>query len=175
MKARIWMCVVMAVIIALAAAAANAGENPKPRPFTGTFLGEVYWENQGVDICPPQGGFVTMSAATGQMSHLGQATMTEVHCAGFDGLPLNGTAILVAANGDKMWAAAVPSTCAWAEAPPPMFAEECNYTVAGGTGRFETASGSLHMEVYVTPTGDPVADPSIRFPAKFVWAGMISY
>jgi hypothetical protein len=174
MKARMWICVLMAVGIALAAAAATARDNPKPRPFSGTLVGDVFWENHGEDACPSQGGFLTMSAATGEMSHLGRATMTEEHCAGFDGLPLNGTAIFVAANGDKMWAAAfIP--CAWSDAPPPMFAEECNYIVAGGTGRFATASGSLHLKVYVTPTGDPTQDPSIHFPAKFVWVGKISY
>jgi hypothetical protein len=172
MKARMWICVLMAVGIALAAATvANAGDNPKPRPFKGTLVGDVHWEILGEGLCPPQGDFITMSRATGELSHLGRTTMTENHCAGGDGLPVNGTLVFAAANGDKLWGTVVVGSCAWGEATETSFSETCNYAVNGGTGSFETASGSLHMTAWVTPTGEPLGP----FPAQFIWVGTIRY
>lgn len=172
MKARTWICVLMAAVIALAAAAAaSAGDNPKPRPFSGTVVGDVHWEILEDGLCPTQGDYITMSAATGEMTHLGRARMTENHCAGSDGFPLWGALTFVAANGDKVWGTVVIGSCAWGDAGDTWFSETCDYAINGGTGRFETASGSLHMTVYLWPTENYLGP----WAARFVWKGTVRY
>ena len=79
MKSRRWISILMAAVIALAAVAANAGDNPKARPIAGTVVGDIHWEILGEGLCATQQDYITMSKATGQMSHLGRSTMTENH------------------------------------------------------------------------------------------------
>ena len=171
MKTRIWISLVMAAGIALAAVAANAGDNPIPRPIKGTVVGDIHWEILGAGLCPPQEDYITVSAATGQMSHLGLTTVTENHCAGPDSFPVWGTLNFVAANGDQLWGTVIVGSCAYGESGDTWFSETCDYRINGGTGRFGTASGSLHVKVIAWPTGDFVTP----WPAKFVWTGTIRY
>lgn len=171
MKSRIWFSVVLAAGIALGAVAANAGDNLRPRPIAGTFVGDVHWEILGAGLCAPQQDYITISEATGQMSHLGLATMTENHCAGVDSLPVWGTLAFVAANGDQLWGTVVVGSCAYGESGDTWFSETCDYTINGGTGRFGTASGNLQLTVFVTPTADYLGP----WPARFVWKGTVRY
>lgn len=171
MKTRIWISVVMATGIALAAVTADAGNNPAPLPIAGTFVGDIHWEILGAGLCPPQQDYITISAGTGQMSHLGLTTMTENHCAGPDSLPVWGTLNFVAANGDQLWGSVVVGSCAYVDSGDGWFAETCDYTLNGGTGRFGTASGNLRVTVYVWPTADYLGP----WAARFIWKGTIRY
>jgi hypothetical protein len=171
MKSRNWISDLMAAGIAITAMTANAGDNPRPRPFSGTVVGDVHWEILGVGQCAPQQDYITISKATGQMSHLGLTTMTENHCAGADSFPVWGTVIFGAANGDELWGTVVVGSCAWGESGDAWFSETCDYTINGGTGRFGAASGSLHVTVYLWPTAEYLGP----WPANFVWKGSISY
>lgn len=171
MKSRMWISVLMAAGIALAAVSADAGDNPRPRPFGGTVVGDVHWEILGEGLCPTQQDYITMSEATGQMSHLGLTTMTENHCAGVDSFPVWATLIFGAANGDQLWGTIVVGSCAYGESGDTWFSETCDYTINGGTGRFGTASGNLQMTVFVSPTANYLGP----WPAKFVWKGTVWY
>ena len=171
MKSRLWISVLMAAVVALAAVAADAGDNPNPRPISGTFKGDIHWEILGAGLCAPQQDYITISNATGQMSHLGLSSMTENHCAGVDGFPVWGTLMFGAANGDQLWGTVIVGSCAWGEAGDTWFSETCDYAINGGTGRFGTASGSLHMTVFVSPTANYLGP----WPAKFVWTGSVRY
>jgi hypothetical protein len=171
MKSRVWISVLMAAGIALSAVTANAGDNPIARPFAGTVEGDIHWEILGTGLCASQGDYITISKATGTMRHLGLATITENHCAGPDGFPLWGVLVFGAANGDQVWGTVDVGSCAWGDAGDTWFSETCDYTVDGGTGRFGTASGKLHVTVYVWPTANYLGP----WAAKFVWKGALRY
>lgn len=86
--------------------------------------------------------------------HLIWLLRPENHCAGADSFPVWGTLALVAANGDQLWGTVVGGGCAHGESGDTWFSETCAYTVNGGTGRFGTASGNLHVTVSISPTAD---------------------
>jgi hypothetical protein len=128
--------------------------------WTGTFTrekpmaGSLSGENQtATGSCSP--GFTSrLAVGTGIVSHLGKMKFSLEHCVNFtNGLIINGSDVLEASNGDKLFIShngytlPVPGTNI---AAVTMFG-----TIAGGTGRFEDASGYLWLKAtQEMPDGD---------------------
>jgi hypothetical protein len=133
------------LIIALAGTAlttqAKAGE--KELPLKGTLQSvETYV------VTPP---FMSVTATgSGNATQLGQFTINYEVNVNLETLAGEGSAQIVAANGDMLYATiAGQATPAGA---PDVFNVVEEFTITGGTGRFEHASGSftLNREVNIT-------------------------
>jgi hypothetical protein len=100
----------------------------------------------------PCDGVPITDTVTGTGSHLGQLTATYPHCVNFAANMFSGTATFTAANGDQLFVDLEGS------AEDPTCTTDCAVTftgtITGGTGRFESASGSL------TGTGTVDLDPT---------------
>jgi hypothetical protein len=138
---------------------AIASRSPNALPFHGTF------ETVSTVIAPPPMLQQEISGS-GQAPHLGQSTFTASSSVNMTGAPpfaLNGTAVFVAANGDELWACFTGTVT-----PNGQGANDVaiDYTVTGGTGRFDDASGSF--------TGSTVAVPGLQ-DGELTLDGTISY
>jgi hypothetical protein len=119
-----------------------AAQGPVERPF-GMRTHEVVVSEAPGGECP----FVqTVVEGTGTASHLGKLTITRTHCFTPENNPPihDGSWEAVAANGDRVWGSYFGSLV------PTEFDDQGNpilgeitspYTLDGGTGRFEGASG----------------------------------
>jgi hypothetical protein len=93
------------------------------------------------DPSPCEGVPIT-DTLTGTGSHLGRLTATYPHCVNFAAGTFSGTATFTAGNGDQLFVVLGGS------ADDPTCATTCDVTfttgtIAGGTGRFEGAEGTL--------------------------------
>jgi len=164
-SALVALCVVVPV-----ATGATGGSD---RPFKATFTGLVTHGPGRCDIV------TTNITATGEVSHLGRAEASWSHCplqpAGDD----DGQMTIVAANGDTLygeydWS---PAYNVGNDTPP--------ITFAGGSGRFEDATGSIVGTFELIPQFvagcNPVPDPvpcydfSVPWPWSATFVGAISY
>lgn len=75
--------------------------------------------------------------ASGQATHLGRYTRTETVLVDPFGVFIEGTITFTAANGDELYAEVSGGFTS-----PDLSTAEGSYVFAGGTGRFEDASGS---------------------------------
>ena len=157
---------VLLVMGLVATASAGAGS----RPFKGSVVGEVAFNEVPVTVCPNYGGLRTESSAIGTSTHLGKTVMTAMHCTplGDDFGP--GTMTLTSASGDQVWITYHGS------APFPgegvtVYQGSIEFKVIGGTGRFEDAVGGGTMIIEIVFQG--LEDPA--WPAKWVWNGTIGY
>lgn len=83
----------------------------------------------------------SIAAGAGQAAHMGQVTETESNCIDFATLSLTqGQLTLTAASGDRVEADFEGS--ASLDPPPPNAEFACTWTVTGGTGRFDGATGT---------------------------------
>ena len=108
------------------------------------FEGRIEGTYEGVGFPP----VITVHLdASGEASHLGRFTLTSVHDVNFDTFEGQGTATLVAANGDSLFC----DTSGKASLLPPGFliVETCEIT--GGTGRFADARGGFTLERVTVP------------------------
>jgi hypothetical protein len=89
----------------------------------------------------PCEGVPITDTLTGTGSHLGQLTATYPHCVNFAAGTFTGTATFDAANGDQLFVLLEGS------ADDPTCTTICGVdftgTIAGGTGRFEGAEGTI--------------------------------
>ncbi len=164
--------VAVLILVLAATAVVSSAENPKPRPFKGNFAGEASFPAS--DACFDVTGvpYQTLTATEGKMTHLGRTTLSTAHCSTVDGsAAVGGEATFTAANGDQVWAAYTAVTVEWPVPPLMLIVQESEFTIVGGTGRFEGASGRLLGLVYVTFEG--FDDPS--WPIELVFAGTIAY
>ena len=133
------------LIIALAGttltAPAKAGE--KELPLKGTLQSvETYV------VAPP---FMSVTAnGSGNATHLGQYTITYEVQVNLETLSGEGTAQIVAANGDILYANI--SGQATPAGAPDVFNVVEEFTITSGTGRFENASGSFTLNRVVNIT-----------------------
>ena len=109
----------------------RAGDGPVARPFKGSAQGYITAQ------IPPNGLFLEMS---GQATHLGEFTREEYAYLGADGSVV-GTIVFTAANGDELW---VVIDGAFTSATD----VEGLYIIAGGTGRFQGATGEATFRAY---------------------------
>ena len=159
-------------IVLAGASAVAAGDNPSLRPFWGSVVGEADFSTPGYGTCDDVLGWwepvLTTANAEGAITHLGRTTYFSTHCPTIYGAAELGTAVFTAANGDEVWATYRADTTV---PPPPLVIQEGELVIYGGTGRFENASGHVHMTVYVVYEG--LEDPS--WPLGIVFAGTIAY
>ena len=133
------------LIIALAGTtlAAPAKAEKKELPFKGTLQSvETYV------VAPP---IMSVTAnGSGNATHLGQYAISYEVEVNLETLAGVGSAQLVAANGDMLYANL--SGQATPAGEPDVFNVVEEFTITGGTGRFANASGSftLHREVNIT-------------------------
>lgn len=109
----------------------GAGDQPVARPFAGSAQGYITAQ------IPPNGLFLEMA---GQATHLGQFTREEYAYLGADGSVV-GTIVFTAANGDELW---VVIDGAFTSANDVVG----RYIIAGGTGRFQGATGEAAFRAY---------------------------
>ena len=140
---------ILAVSAALGFSARScAGDEPVARPFKGSAQGYITAQ------IPPNGLFLEMS---GQATTLGQFTREEYAFIGPDGSVV-GTIVFTAANGDQLW---VEIDGAFTSATD----VEGLYTVTGGTGRFEGATGQAAFHAFT---------PDFSY-AEVTFDGTVSY
>ena len=143
MKQRLyWLCVVTAVLAALmlSGSAMAAGT---PVPFKGRSSGAV----TTVGIDPVAGLVYTHAAGQGQATHLGHFTQTGDTTVDLVTGNARGTWTLTAANGDRLFL----EMTAYGIDPTHGVG---TFTVVGGTGRFQGATGSYEqIIVFVSEPG----------------------
>jgi hypothetical protein len=113
------------------------------------------------------------STGTGNVSQLGLVTLTETHDTVIlassrytTSLLENGEATITAANGDQLY---LDFTGMGVLVAPHQFQDTINYTIEGGTGRFEDASGSG-----VINSTDETPISATEIPFVFDLVGVIS-
>lgn len=107
-----------------------------PRPFSGTF-------ELSLMVVNPTLPFVEITASgPGQASHLGRSWYTSETVIDYSTLPvvLSGTVVLTAANGDELHTYFTGSPQPSGNGTETVVRQ---FTVQGGTGRFEGATGSF--------------------------------
>ena len=133
------------LIIALAGTTltAPAKTGKEELPFKGTLQSiETYV------VTPP---FMSVTAnGSGNATHLGQYTISYKVKVNLETLLGEGTAQIVAANGDILYANI--SGQATPAGAPDVFNVVEEFTITGGTGRFENASGTFTLERVVNIT-----------------------
>ena len=125
--------IAMAVLLVLAMApGAVAKEHGTDRPIWANLSGEVNFYMQADPGCP----VLTVSDSYGTMSHLGKVWIHWEHCSPVT-LPVhtNERFTITAADGDTL----VGTYDFDGDPPYPM-------DITGGTGRFDGATGHLHLE-----------------------------
>ena len=141
-------------LIPLAAASSVAFAGPTSAPFQASFTTAETFntgplppyidpaELDHVRCPPPLAGIVGKTLATGNAPHLGKTTGTATDCITL-GAAFTfslGKLTVSAANGDQVnieYSGILAPT-----GPTPVFAITGTYTIKGGTGRFQNASGS---------------------------------
>ncbi len=146
--------------------AASANE-PVERPFKMTEYGYVTDEGPDVGDC----AVVTVEASgEGNATHMGLVSITRTHCFDFEHDPpiYDGEWEAVAANGDKIWGtySGVLVPTEFGDNGPIRGTITAPFTIDGGTGHFEGATGGG----ITTSDYDMVADEG-----EFVSEGTIVY
>lgn len=136
------------------------------------------------------GDFTQLSLATGNMTHLGNTSVTSIGCVAIDfsctsGLKVeSNTGTWTAANGDEVYWEMAPAcleldfSCDNPLGPYPCRVLASTYSITGGTGRFEGASGSgdVHTLNYLVPdTVGPFPYTTGSIPVTGSFTGTIVY
>jgi hypothetical protein len=163
MRKTILMVAVLALALIGVTAPANAGD--QLRGFHGNMVGAATFEPTTDPTCTEL-PFKTVTTAAGTVAHLGPVTMESLHCSGNN---LDGTMVLTGKHGTLTLDYAGPCT---PFVPGVTTLVECDldFTVVGGTDRYDGAGGSGHIAVTVVPQPDPTP-----WPATFAMHGRIAY
>ena len=173
MKAKKALLLLLVCALALLVFTPAATAKPDERPFKGVLTGEVWFTPGGELGLPPNPNppfLYTVSEATGDVSHLGYTEMAGVHPAATD---FAGQMVLTAANGDKVYVDYVGVGPNPQPGVPATLRVTSHWTFAGGTGRFEDASGSADSVAYLEFSGD-LSSPE-PLPAVWYFEGTIGY
>lgn len=150
--------------------------SPVPGPFTASVSGSISWARVSAKACPPSeqlwGELMTESSAMGTASGLGEITMESRHCTPADEEVTDGALALITADGSEIWmdhtgTAPFPSDTEIGDVLP----FDGDFTIVGGTGPFENATGSGTFDGEITFEGLP--DP--EWPATWTFEGTIDY
>jgi hypothetical protein len=151
-----------------------AGADSSMRPFKGSLVGEVTFNEVSLTTCPATdvffGGLSTDSEASGTVSHLGRTTMSSSHCTPAGETIEGGEMTLVAANGDQVsihYSGYAPFPGEGTE----FIDAELDFEIVGGTGRFEGATGGGELWARIAFEG--FDDPA--WAATWHWDGVIGY
>lgn len=168
------LAVLAASLLLVVTLAGAATAHADARPFTGSVAGDVTFPFVGTELCPATdvffGGLRTESVASGTASHLGQVTMTTLHCTPAGETIAGGEGTFLAANGDAIYFE-YGGTAPFPGPGTTVIVAEVDFLITGGTGRFADASGGGHLTGYVNFEG--FEDPS--WAASWVWTGTIGY
>ena len=133
-------------IAALAVAPDSGGAKSVPRLVSGVMDGRFVFEG------PWEGPWTTTGDVTGTLRHLGLSKLHTRHTASPDGTISGGTFEIAAANGDTLWGS-YEASGTWAS--PTEVQGNAQFVIAGGTGRFAGATGTLtagFLETFDDPT-----------------------
>ena len=110
------------------------------RPFQGVLdLQALGWAEPPAGRCPEGYPMLSTMVGTGQVTHLGLASVLGTHCIDPNTLAFTaGQLTLIAASGDELYGTYEGFTTF---VEPPMAGWEDVIVFAGGTGRFVSASG----------------------------------
>ena len=134
-KISVWTIVALLLAILLMGTTLAAASARKPLPLKGSIEAVETYQINGPTM------FVT-ATGSGEATHLGRYTVTyEVQVDLPTGTGTDLSAQYVAANGDSLFAEG--SGQATPTDDPTVFIVVETYTVTGGTGRFEDATGSF--------------------------------
>jgi hypothetical protein len=137
------MCATLVVSLAAFATPSVVAADAAPvRPFQADFTVRVL---EVIQFDPPdplrwmeeQGG--SGNATHMGLSNLSHSLVVDLHQVSNGCFPLTGTGTLVAANGDKLFLTRTGVVC---PQPDGTIPGDLPYTITGGTGRFEGATGS---------------------------------
>lgn len=155
------------ILLLLMSSLAFAQDQQATRPFRMTTYGAVLDEAPSA-ACP----FLEVHAAeAGNATHMGEVTVTRTHCFSptHDPAFYNGRWETVAANGDKIWGSyegnGVPLEFD-EQGNPTLIQITAPFTIDGGTGRFEGATGegvTSGTLSFITHAGTFVSEGSITY------------
>jgi hypothetical protein len=157
----------LALSVVLWQQAAAVAQEPVERPFRMQTVGVVLSEEPSAD-CPV---LQTVVESSGTATHMGAVTLTRTHCFSPTGDPpiSDGYWEAFAANGDRIWGsyqASLVPTQFDDQGQPIVGLITAPYTVEGGIGRFEGATGegttSGEFDL-VNGIGDFVSEGWIRY------------
>lgn len=141
-----------------------------PVPFKGDWEGLTYMTSE-------TGRLVK---CTGNCTHLGLYEADVTYSVTYNAPPPNttggglenGSATMVAANGDKVYLGNLTGTWWFANYPPTLVGFTCSGNIVGGTGRFTGATGNFQgtgtQNFYMT-------EPTRPQEVWYNWTGSISY
>lgn len=162
------LLVIFGVVAILSLAAGPVAASDHARPFRGVAHG--YGMVVPDTSCPAWGGLRSQFTAAGAATHLGEVTVDNSHCTPAGTVVTGGALTFVGANGDTVFA--TYTAVAPAVGPEPVvFDAVAAFTIVGGTGRFEGATGSGQMISTISWPGFSVN----YWPTTEVWTGTISY
>lgn len=155
--------------------AAIAAAGPSDRPFKGSASGDVTFNFVGQEVCPTSalfyGDLATDAQANGNASHMGRVEMTSRHCTPAGEAVTGGNMTLTAANDDEVYIEyqgsapfPIPGVTEYVEAT-------LDFTITGGTGRFDNATGGGVIEAEIEFLGFEEQ----TWPATWQWTGTIGY
>ena len=137
-------------------------------PFSGEVSGEAAFDAN------PKGcaaGFTTVTSAKGPVSHMGLTSWYSEHCLNLETSEfLDAELWLTAANGDQIHGTYACNCSGGEKIGDPVICTS-TLTFAGGTGRFENATGTAHMRATIIFEG--FEDPA--WPGRWEWKGSIRY
>ena len=154
--------------------AAPASADQPDRPFSGYAVGYVTFIDNSTDPfteepCQFFDATGTFGFASGTTSHLGRFDYASAHCAPGGSEAITGMLTLTAANGDELLIEYIGPTAG--ELGEDFFTGVYDFTIVGGDGRFEDATGSGEMSIYTT-----FGDFFDRvWPAEWWFEGSIDY
>ena len=163
------MIIAIAALLMLAVGPVAAGSGGTDRPFKAQLVGEITFEF-GSSECSAISPVVTLTDSWGEATHMGQVHMNWAHCPLDIGF-VNGHAEIFAANGDALYL----------EFENIEGGNTFEALVAGGTGRFDGATGTVEVTFAVEPAFVPGCeiDPTDPFPCldfftPWGWSGTIN-
>lgn len=144
MNRRSWAVAIAAAVLCLAFAGPAVAKDPV-RPFGGEAFGADV-ASAPTGVCA---GYLQTDTISGQgeFLHLGMATFTMTHCTNLDFATFSGTfelgvMTITAANGDMVFLTEHGTFQAGPLPTPTVSHATSWWTITGGTGRFEGATGS---------------------------------
>ncbi len=173
-KSIVSLVVVIAVIVLVSlfvVSMALAGIGGTNRPIKASLAGSARWEFPGTS--PSNCSVVTtLTAATGQGTHMGQIKAFFSHCPAEPEYVNDGRLTLVAANGDELYGIY--------NYDPNSESNDFPITLTGGTGSFANASGTIVLTYEAIPqfipgcNPDPDPFPCFDFSVPWPWSGTMN-
>jgi hypothetical protein len=166
-KTMVLSCSLLLLLAIPAIAEFQAGKQTKtvPRYVCGAMNGAFSFEYFGAG----EWDFYSLGEAPGILRHLGQSTLITQHTPTQSGDLLDGKFKIVAANGDEIQGTYKGSAEYISDKAPQIFGEAV-LEIAGGTGRFAHATGTLNATFLET-----MDMTTWIFPVTWTLSGTVNY